>query len=158
MFRLSWTGDYNDPQAFLQIMESDNPSNMTGYSNEMVDDLMVRAGKTLDSAKRRRLLEYTERLVLNDQPVIPLYFYVGKHLVKPTVKGWTENVLNFHYSQHLELVQPWPRIMSAEREICAFLPPCGWCCRIRRAAISGCSERVGELIVCSYCAWSPSDH
>ncbi len=106
MFRLSWTGDYNDPQAFLQIMESDNPSNMTGYSNKLVDDLMVRAGKTLDSAKRRQLLEYTERLVLNDQPVIPLYFYVSKHLVKPTVKGWTENVLNFHYSQHLELVQP----------------------------------------------------
>lgn len=105
MFRLSWTGDYNDPQAFLRIMESDNPSNMTGYSNELVDSLMVSAGKTLDSVKRRQLLEYTERLVLDDHPVIPIYFYVSKHLVKPTVMGWTENVLNIHSSQHLELVQ-----------------------------------------------------
>lgn len=106
MFRLSWTGDYNDPQAFLRIMESDNPSNMTRYSNELVDDLMVSAGKTQDSVTRRQLLEYTERLVLDDHPVIPIYFYVSKHLVKPTVKGWTENMLNIHSSQHLELVQP----------------------------------------------------
>ena len=106
MFRLSWTGDYNDPQAFLQIMESDNPSNMTRYSNELVDDLMERAGKTLDFATRRQLLEYTERLVLDDQPVIPIYFYVSKHLVKPNVRGWTENVLNIHPSQYLELAQP----------------------------------------------------
>lgn len=106
MFRLSWTGDYNDPQAFLRIMESDNPSNMTRYSNELVDHLMVSAGKTQDSVTRRQLLEYTERLVLDDHPVIPIYFYVSKHLVKPTVKGWTENMLNIHSSQHLELVQP----------------------------------------------------
>ena len=87
-------------------MESDNPSNMTRYSNELVDDLMVSAGKTQDSVTRRQLLEYTERLVLDDHPVIPIYFYVSKHLVKPTVKGWTENMLNIHSSQHLELVQP----------------------------------------------------
>jgi oligopeptide transport system substrate-binding protein len=35
--------------------------------------------------------------------VIPLYFYVSKHLVKPEVEGWQDNILNYHYSQHLSL-------------------------------------------------------
>jgi len=35
--------------------------------------------------------------------VIPLYFYVSKHLVRPEVRGWGDNVLDYHYSQHLSL-------------------------------------------------------
>jgi len=42
-------------------------------------------------------------VLLADHPVIPLYFYVSKHLVSPDVIGWEDNVLNYHYSQHLSL-------------------------------------------------------
>ena len=38
-------------------------------------------------AKRRALLEQAERLMLADHPLLPLYFYVNKHLVKPEVRG-----------------------------------------------------------------------
>ena len=41
--------------------------------------------------------------MLADHPVIPLYFYVSKHLVSPDVVGWEDNVLDYHYSQHLSL-------------------------------------------------------
>jgi ABC-type oligopeptide transport system substrate-binding subunit len=41
--------------------------------------------------------------MLADHPVIPLYFYVSKHLVRPEVGGWGDNVLDYHYSQHLSL-------------------------------------------------------
>ena len=41
--------------------------------------------------------------MLADHPVLPLYFYVNKHLVKPWVRGWTNNVMNVVYSKDLQL-------------------------------------------------------
>jgi len=58
----------------------------------------------VDVARRRRLLEQAERLALADHPLIPLYFYVNKHLVKPEVRGWYNNVMNVYYSQDFDLI------------------------------------------------------
>jgi ABC-type oligopeptide transport system substrate-binding subunit len=41
--------------------------------------------------------------MLEDTPVLPLYFYVNKHLVKPYVQGWHDNVMNVQYSKGLGL-------------------------------------------------------
>ena len=48
-------------------------------------------------------LEEAERLLLAEYPVIPLYYYVSKHLVSPEVEGWEDNILDYHYSHHLSL-------------------------------------------------------
>ncbi|MDZ7645259.1 MAG: peptide ABC transporter substrate-binding protein [Woeseiaceae bacterium] len=103
VFRLSWIGDYNDAHAFLTVFESDNPSNLYGYRNDDYDALMKRASVETDTVARGRLLEEAERLLLSEHPVLPLYFHVSKHLVSPYVGGWQDNVLDFHYSQHLFL-------------------------------------------------------
>ena len=55
------------------------------------------------ATRRRGLLEEAERLMLADHPVLPLYFYVNKHLIKPYVQGWTDNVMNVQYSKDLRL-------------------------------------------------------
>jgi oligopeptide transport system substrate-binding protein len=103
VFRSSWFGDYNDANTFLAIMQSDSAANMPGYSNPEYDELMRSAGEQLDLDRRRLYLEEAERVLLADHAVIPLYFYVSKHLVKPEVVGWQDNTLNYHYSQHLSL-------------------------------------------------------
>jgi len=41
--------------------------------------------------------------MLADHPLMPLYFYVNKHLVKPAVRGWYDNVMNVTYSKDLGL-------------------------------------------------------
>ena len=48
-------------------------------------------------------MEEAERVMLADHPAIPIYFHVSKHLVKPRVAGWGDNVLDYHYSQHLSI-------------------------------------------------------
>lgn len=101
VFRLSWTGDYNDPQAFLKIFESSNPSNFTGYSNTEYDKLMDRASSETDASTRSQLLAQAEKLVLSDHAIIPMYFYVSKHLVNKDIQGWEENILDIHPSQYL---------------------------------------------------------
>ena len=103
VFRLSWTGDYNDAHTFLSVMESDNPSNLTGFSNAEYDALMDKAATQTDPTLRKVYLEEAERLLLSEHPVIPIYFFVNKHLVSPRVRGWRDNVLNYHYSQYLSL-------------------------------------------------------
>jgi oligopeptide transport system substrate-binding protein len=103
VFFSSWIGDYNDAHTFLSIMESGNASNMPRYASDEFDDQMRRAAKQVDPKKRRLYLEEAERVLLSDHPVIPLYFYVSKHLVSPKVIGWEDNVLDYHYSQDLSL-------------------------------------------------------
>jgi oligopeptide transport system substrate-binding protein len=103
VFFSSWIGDYNDAHTFLSIMESGNASNMPRYASDEFDDQMRRAAKQVDPKKRRLYLEEAERVLLSDHPVIPLYFYVSKHLVSPKVIGWEDNVLDYHYSSDLSL-------------------------------------------------------
>lgn len=105
MFRLSWSGDYNDAYTFLQYLKSDFGINLPRYSNPAYDALLARASSTADTATRRELLEEAERTMLADTPLVPLYFYVNKHLVSPRVTGWYDNVLNVVYSKDLALRQ-----------------------------------------------------
>jgi len=103
VFRFSWVGDYNDAHTFLSILQSDNAANMPGYRSEKYDSLMESAAQQGDPDRRRLFLEEAEREMLADHPAIPIYFYVSQHLVSPRVEGWGDNVLDYHYSQHLSL-------------------------------------------------------
>lgn len=101
IFRSSWNGDYNDAYSFLALFESGNASNMTGYDSAEYDSLLERAATQQDMKRRQLFLEEAERVLLADHPLIPLYYYVSKHLVRPTIRGWQDNVLDYHHSQHL---------------------------------------------------------
>src|SRR2546429_3191270 len=106
MFRSSWVGDYNDAYTFAQCVKSDFGVNLPPYASAAYDALLRRAAAEADGARRRALLEEAERVALRDHPLIPLYFYVNKHLVKPEVLGWYDNVMNVVYSRDLALSAP----------------------------------------------------
>ncbi len=101
--RLNWNGDYNDAQTFLGTLESTNPSNFTGYNSDEFDTLMQKAATRNDPDVRKVFLEEAERVMLEDYPLIPIYFFVNKSMVSEQVRGWGDNILNYHYSQHLSL-------------------------------------------------------
>jgi oligopeptide transport system substrate-binding protein len=105
MFRSSWVGDYNDAYTFAQYLKSDFGVNLPHYSNPSYDSLLAGAAQQQDPLTRSALLEEAERVMLADHPLIPLYFYVNKHLVKPEVLGWYDNVMNVVYSKDLALRQ-----------------------------------------------------
>lgn len=103
MFRSSWLGDYNDAYTFAQYFKSNFGINLPHYHSVEYDGLVDKAVVAIDMTKRRELLESAERVVLRDHPMIPIYFYVNKHLVKPEVQGWYDNVMNVVYSKDLSL-------------------------------------------------------
>lgn len=105
-FRFRWTGDYNDATAFLDMFMSDSPSNYYGYADDEYDDQMERAAATADPESRRLYLEEAERVLLANHVVIPLYTPLSKHLVKPHICGWQDNLLDYHFSRHLRFCDP----------------------------------------------------
>jgi oligopeptide transport system substrate-binding protein len=103
VYRSSWVGDYNDAYTFAQYLKSDFGLNLPHYQSAAYDALLTRAAAAADLSARRALLEEAERVMLADTALMPLYFYVNKHLVKPAVLGWYDNVMNVTYSKDLGL-------------------------------------------------------
>ncbi|MDP9065202.1 MAG: peptide ABC transporter substrate-binding protein, partial [Pseudomonadota bacterium] len=106
VFRASWVGDYNDAFGFLQIFQRGFGLNMPHYANPDYDRSLQLAEQEVDAGKRRLLLEHAEAVMLADQPIIPLYFYVSKHLVDARIQGWHENALNIVYSKAVSKARP----------------------------------------------------
>ena len=103
-FRASWIADYNDASAFTDLMHSANGNNDNGYNSPDYDALIRAAALEPDLAKRRAMLEQAERTVLDDNAVLPSDYYVSKHLVKPWIAGWQDNILDYHYTKDLKIL------------------------------------------------------
>jgi oligopeptide transport system substrate-binding protein len=99
--RLSWTADYNDAGNFLEVLRSNSPNNDPGYTNSRYDSLLDAAAATPDPIRRKETLEEAERLMISEYPIIPIYFYSSKRLIKPYVKGAKTNPLNRLYTKDL---------------------------------------------------------
>jgi oligopeptide transport system substrate-binding protein len=105
VFRASWIGDYNDAWTFAEVLAGDFGINLPRYRNPAYDAALARAASAPDPAARRAALEGAERAMLADAPLVPLYFYVNKHLVAPRVGGWYDNVMNVVYTKDLTLAR-----------------------------------------------------
>src|SRR5215468_7354275 len=104
MGRAGWIADYNDAQSYLFLSQtSTKQQNYSRFSNPEYDALMDRASLTSDVRKRAALLEQSEAVLLEEMPVIPVYFYVSKHLVSTKIMGWHDNPLDIHYVRDLSL-------------------------------------------------------
>ncbi|MGH8541684.1 MAG: peptide ABC transporter substrate-binding protein [Stenotrophobium sp.] len=104
VFRSSWIGDYDDAYSFAGLLDSHNGNNDMGYNNPRYDALLEQSSLEPDEDKRAQILEAAERLVLEDQPIIPLYFYETKRLVKPWVVGWQNNIMDHHATKDMRIL------------------------------------------------------
>ncbi len=103
--RNGWIGDYNDAYSFTQLLASDNEQNDSGFANDEYDALLDRAAVEPDMQQRAELMEAAERLMLEEQPIIPIYFYVSKHLIKPWVGGFEPNIMDHHYTKNFHILK-----------------------------------------------------
>lgn len=106
LMRFSWIGDYDDATTFLDLFVSDSAQNLPGYVNPRYDDFIRRAAASGTSTSRKRLLAEAERALLEDYAIVPLYFYVNKHLVSTRLSGFEPNLLDRHPSRYLAFRKP----------------------------------------------------
>jgi oligopeptide transport system substrate-binding protein len=102
--RMAWNADYNDASNFLDVFRTGSSNNDAGYSNPAFDKLMDEAANAANPEIRRDLLERAERTMLADYPMVPLYFFVSKRLVKPYVLGVKPNPLDRVASKTLSIL------------------------------------------------------
>jgi len=103
VMRFAWSGDYNDASTFMDIFRSESEQNLARYQSGSYDALLNEAARLDDPELRAIRLNAAEALLLADYPVVPLYFYVSKHLVSGRVKNFESNILDRHPSQYLRL-------------------------------------------------------
>lgn len=103
VMRFAWSGDYNHPGTFTDLLESKNPQNLSGYTNPEYDRLIAAAAQTIGPEAQMQLLHQAEALMLTENPIAPLYFFVSKHLVSPAVSGFHANATDRHLSRYLSL-------------------------------------------------------
>jgi oligopeptide transport system substrate-binding protein len=94
--RAGWIADYPDPNTFLDMWITDGPQNNTNWSNPEYDDLIRQASMAPDAQKRLAILHDAESILMNELPIIPIYFYVTTHMVNPRVNGFHRNVMDIH--------------------------------------------------------------
>jgi oligopeptide transport system substrate-binding protein len=63
------------------------------------------AAHTQDVDARKAIFQQAEALLLDEMPIIPLYFYVTSRLIAPSVQGWHPSLLDNHPYQAISLQQ-----------------------------------------------------
>ncbi|MBO8170121.1 MAG: peptide ABC transporter substrate-binding protein [Thermoanaerobacteraceae bacterium] len=85
--RAGWGADYLDPMTFLDLFITDGGNNNTGWGSERYDELIKKANSTADREERFRIMHEMEDILMNDMPVMPIYFYTNPYLMKDYVKN-----------------------------------------------------------------------
>ena len=91
-----WIGDYLDPTTFLEMWLKDGGNNNTGWFSDEFQTLLRKAENTANPDQRITILSKAENLLLDDLPVIPMYWYTTNYLIRPEVKNWNPLLLNNH--------------------------------------------------------------
>lgn len=94
--RAGWIADYIDPNTFLEMMTSNNPNNNSRWSHPVYDRLVAQAQIEPDEQRRLDYFRQAETILLEEMPLVPLYFAVTRAMVRPSVKGYYQNVLDIH--------------------------------------------------------------
>jgi len=95
-FRGSWIADYPDAENYLSVFYSRNPAppNYTRYKSETFDAAFEKAITETNDSLRYKLYQQADRVMIDDAPVVPLWYDKVVRLVQPDVRGFQPNALN----------------------------------------------------------------
>jgi oligopeptide transport system substrate-binding protein len=85
--------DYPSAADLFTQLTSGHPANYPHWRNAEYDDLVRAANTQASPALRHRHYALAEKILLEDMPLIPLYFNVQNFLIQPNVKNWRTDSL-----------------------------------------------------------------
>ena len=102
--RAGWISDYVDPNSFLDLWITGGGNNRAGWSNTEYDRHIRAASETQNTAERFEHFQQAEKILMQESPIMPVYFYRSKSLIAPSVRGWNPTLLDHHPYKHISLV------------------------------------------------------
>ncbi|SEB52441.1 peptide ABC transporter substrate-binding protein [Paenibacillus sp. GP183] len=93
--RSSFLPDFADPINFLDGFQSTNPFSRTGWVNAQYDKLIKDAFSEPDEAKRFKMMHDAEKILMDEAPILPLYFYNTAYLQSDKLEGVVRHAFGF---------------------------------------------------------------
>ena len=93
--RDAWLFDFVDAMSILEEFMSTSPQNKTGYVNPEFDEAMKKAAYEMDRVKRTNYLHEAEKILMEDMPCAPIYFYTGIEMQSKRVKNIHKTALGW---------------------------------------------------------------
>lgn len=95
-FRASWIGDFPDGENYLALFYGgyDAPPNYTSFRNDRFDELYEAAVREADPDKYIPMYREMEQIVLDESPVVPLYYDQVVRFIDNRVEGLPSNAMN----------------------------------------------------------------
>ena len=99
VFRASWIADYPDAENYLSLFYGKNFTpkgpNYTHFKNKFYDSLYEKSLSILDIDRRKLVYEQMDSIIINEAPVVPLYYDMAVRFVNKKVTGLGINPQNF---------------------------------------------------------------
>ena len=87
---MGWTADYPDPDSFLRY---DPWTSQSGWRSERYDSIMQGARRITDQERRMELYRQAELILVDEAPVVPVYYNREHVLVKPWIPGLRASII-----------------------------------------------------------------
>lgn len=105
MYRGSWIADYPDAENYFFIFHSnyfspDGP-NYTHFQNKEFDSLYVASNQILAAKKRQLLHQKMDRILIEEAPIVPLYYDVALRFTQKNIKNLGINPINHLHLKHV---------------------------------------------------------
>ena len=98
LFKKSWVGDYADEESFMSSFYSKNfspiGSNYTHYKNPDFDILFEKVIHEQNRDVKTLLYQQMDQMLIDDAPIVPLYYDQVIRLVYKNIKGLSTNAMN----------------------------------------------------------------
>jgi oligopeptide transport system substrate-binding protein len=103
MVRFGWIGDYADPTTFLDLYTKESGNNNSNWWSDDYDRLLAEAATVIDTEERYAIMQEAEKILLDELPIMPIYYYMTTYLLDRRVKGWYPNLLDHHPYKYVYL-------------------------------------------------------
>jgi oligopeptide transport system substrate-binding protein len=90
---LTWMADYPDPDNFLRS----GPIRRKTWQNEAYERLVEEARRVQDQGERMKLYQAADTILVEEAPIVPLYYDQSGYLVKPWVRKFRKSALGWEF-------------------------------------------------------------
>ncbi|NOR88723.1 MAG: hypothetical protein GQ524_00565, partial [Anaerolineales bacterium] len=96
MFSTMWKADYPDPDNFLRL----GLPKWMGWKHDAFESLIENSRRSMDQNERLTLLREADKILMEEAPIIPLFYLGQLDLVKPWVRrffpSWKNVIIDPH--------------------------------------------------------------
>ncbi len=100
IYRYAWFADMPDPDSFLySLFASESPNNFMKFQNNNIDRMLLTARGIVDPVDRAKMYQKIETMIMDNAPLIPLFYMSVDRVYQSYVKSVSVNALGAHTMQ-----------------------------------------------------------